>query len=295
MEQGFQIIEDKQVDKRWKIEKNTRINLFTDKTNFLFILCKAYADFVMGINRAVSEYSDIINIKSKIDYFDFKNLKKFQSTYVFLVNALEVYCRETFQKIAGETRVKDINQKKLRKFLKKFHMEEKFLEVMQEKKSLNFNLSEVLPQRMNFQQTEIIKITFSLVGFNVVSMINGLWQRIIQHNLKWRHYIIHRNLNRLIDHIKIEEFNLENEIEALENSILDIVKFIFYIESQRLLNYPDQLEMNGILSLPEKNLDPIIKKNIIRINKPQILRIIRIAEKGGYYEDAKNLKKMLRF
>lgn len=294
MEKGFQIIDDKRVDQRWKIEKNTRTNLFMDKTNYLYILSQPYADFVMGINRAASDYSDIINIKKKKDYFNFKNLKKFQSTYVFLVNTLEVYCRETFQKIAKETIVRDINPKKQRKFLKKFHMEEKFLEVMRKKKSLNFKLSEVLPQRLSFQQTEIIKIAFSLVGFNVVSMINGLWQRIIEHNLKWRHYIIHKNLNRLIDHINIEEFNLDDEIEALENSILDIVQFVFYIESQRLFNYPDQLEMNGILSLPKKNLDSEIKKNIIRINRTQLLRIIRIAERGEYYEDARNLKKMLK-
>ena len=236
MEKGFQIIDDNRVDKRWKIEKNTRINLFMDKTNYLYILSQPYADFVMGINRAVSEYPDIINIKEKKNYFEFKNLMKFQSAYVFLVNALEVYCRETFQKIARETMLKDINPKKLRKLLKKFQAEEKFLDEIQEKKSLNFTLSEVLQQRMSFQQTEIIKIAFSLIGFNVVSMTNGLWQRIIEHNLKWRHYIIHKNLNRLIDHIEIKEFNLDDEIEALENSILDIVKFVFYIESQRLFN-----------------------------------------------------------
>ena len=52
--------------------------------------------------------------------------------------------------------------------------------------------------------------------------------------------------------------------------------------------------MNGILSLPEKKLDPKIKKNIIRINRTQILRIIHIAEKGEYYEEARNFKKMLK-
>ncbi|MHA1986975.1 MAG: hypothetical protein ACW98D_10080, partial [Promethearchaeota archaeon] len=277
MEKGFQIIDDKQVNKRWKIEKNKRTNLFTDKTNFLYILSQPYADFVMGINRATSEYSDIISIENKKDYFDFKNLKKFQSTYVFLVNSLEVYCRETFHKIAREIVVKDINKKKLRKFLKRFHMEEKFVELMRKHNSLNFTLFEVIPQKMSFQHTENIKLAFSLLGFNVVSMIKDLWQRIIENNLKWRHYIIHKNLNRLLDHIKIEEFSLDDEIEVLENSILDVVKFVFYTESQRLLNYPDRYEINGILRLPETNIDSEIKKNIIRINKTQLLRIIRIA------------------
>lgn len=294
MEKGFQIIDDRQVNKRWKIEKNARTNLFMDKTNYLYILSQPYADFVMGINRATSEYFDIISIESKKDYFDFKNLKKFQSTFVFLVNAFEVYCRETFQKIAREIIVKDINQKKLRKFLKKSHMEDKFFELMRNHNSLNFTLFEVVPQKMSFQRTETIKLAFSLLGFNVVSMINGLWQRIIEHNLKWRHYIIHKNLNRLLDHIKIEEFNLDNEIEVLEDNILDIVKFVFYIESQRLLNYPDRYEINGILRLPEANLDSEIKKNIIRINRTQLLRIIRIAEAGEYYDDAKKLKEMLK-
>ncbi|MFW9875058.1 MAG: hypothetical protein ACFFG0_18290 [Candidatus Thorarchaeota archaeon] len=294
MEKGFQIIDDKQVNKRWEIEKNTRTNLFMDKTNYLYILSQPFADFVMGINRATSEYSDIISIENKKDYFDFKNLKKFQSTYVFLVNAFEVYCRETFQKIAREMCIKEINQKKLRKFLKKFHMEDKFLELMRKDNSLNFTLFEVIPQKMSFQQTENIKLAFSLLGFNVVSMIKGLWQRIIENNLNWRHYIIHKNLNRLLDHIKIEEFKLDDEIEVLENSILDVVKFVFYTESQRLLKYPDRYEINGILRLPETNLDSEIKKNIIRINRTQLLRIVRIAEAGEYYDDAKKLKEMLK-
>lgn len=300
MEKGFQIINGNRVDKRWKIEKNAITNLFMDKTNYLYILSKPYADFVMGINRAASEYSDIIYIKKKKDFFDFKNLKKFQSTYVFLVNALEVYCRETFQKIAGETIARDINPKKLKKFLKESNLKRKFLDFKREKESLNFLLSEFFEylskgerKRISFQQPKMIKNALSLVGFNVASMINGLWQRIIEYNLKWRHYIIHKNLNSLIDHINIEKFNLDDEIEVLENSILDIVQFVFYIESQRLLNYPDQLEMNGILKFPDVNLDTEIKKHIIRINKNQLSRIIHITETGGYHEDARRFKEMI--
>lgn len=300
-ETGFQIINGKMINKNWKVKKSDRSNFFVNNTNHLFNLSEPFADFVMGINRSASEYSDIINIKEKKEFFDFKNLIKFQSIYVFIVNALEVYCRETFERISKEIIVKDLQPIKLKRFLKNMNLEKKFEFFKSKKGTLDFLLSEFLDtlsvgerKRISFQQPEVIKRSFLLVGFNVISMINGLWQKIIEHIMRWRHFIIHKNLNRLIEHIQIDEFNLDSEIEELENSILDIVQFVFYIESQRLFNYFDQLEMDMFLNLlPKKNFKAEIKENLIKINREQILRIIHILEEGGYYEISKILNHFL--
>lgn len=244
------------------INKGDIIRSFKSTQNNFLILSKNFKPFIEGINEAMVIYSEIVKFRDSNDLFNPKNIFIFNQIQVRLINALEVYFRELFKDIASMRRISELNHKVVKKFLKIFRLNEKFEEMYRSNGNLEFLLSEILPERLNFQNKNNVRIAYSFIRFNVVDIMDGLWERIYSKTngyINKRHIVVHSN-QKSTSISNIQDFDLNKEIEYLEKEIIDIVQFVFYIETQRLFNYPDKWEIGIIEKFPMNKIESNIKK-----------------------------------
>lgn len=294
---AFEVVNGISIPKPMKRRKGDITNAFIDKLNSFLILSPFYAHFAVSINRAISFYPEIIKLQDTKDYFNPKTVFLFNSIHILLISALEVYLLELFRGVASQLRINDLDSKLLIKFLKVFNMKERFLNVYAERGHLDYLLSEILPERLDFQQKRKTKIAYKLIGFRVIEMVSGLWERIFSRSnghIGRRHRITHSGPNDLIEVNNIKDFNLNRQIEIIENEIIDIVQFVFYIETQRLFNYPDQFEMGIIDNFPKNRIKNDIKRRVIYLNFDILTRYIQIYQQGGFTQNANEFRDMLK-
>jgi hypothetical protein len=164
------------------------------------------------------------------------------------------------------------------------------------KGNLDFLLSDILPERLDFQKKDNVRIAYSFIRFNVVDIMDGLWNRIYSKTdgyINKRHIVVHSN-QKSTNISNIQGFDLNKEIEYLEKEIIDIVQFIFYIETQRLFNYPDKWEIGIIEKFPMNKIETNIKKKIIEINTEILNWYAQDFQEKGQIKISNQFRHMLR-
>lgn len=283
-------------EKPMEINKGDIVRNFEAAKNDFLILSKNYNFFVEGINEVMAIYSEIVKLRDLNDLFNPKNLFFFNQIQSRLINALEVYLRELFKDVASMRRVSELNFKVVNKFLKIFQLNKRFEEIYRSNGNLEFLLSDILPERLDFQKKDNVRIAYSFIRFNVVDIMDGLWSRIYSKTegyINKRHIVIHSK-PKSTSIINIKDFDLNKEIEYLEKEIIDIVQFIFYIETQRLFYYPDKWEIEIIKKFPMNKIDTNIKKKIIEINTEILNWYAQDFQRKGQIKISNQFKHMLR-
>lgn len=111
--------------------------------------------------------------------------------------------------------------------------------------------------------------------------------------LQKRHKIIHGGPNQITDIRNINNLNINQEIEELENTIMNIVQFVFYIENQRFFGYPDLLEIPFLEDFQRFELDSTVRNEIILWNYEIINNAANYDYECGCYETAMNYYELL--
>ena len=141
-----------------------------------------------------------------------------------------------------------------------------------------------------FQQKKKCKIAYKLIGIDVVNIAESIWEKIYSTNgyIKRRNLFIHSDMHGYIDINNIRDFELEKYIEDLENALMDIVKFVFYIEHQRFFKYPDSAETStGQLdNFNYGGMEPLIKKVVVDNNLKNFFRFGELLLNNGNYKKA---------
>lgn len=265
------------------------------KSNLLY-LSKNFKPFVEGINEVMAIYSEIVKLRDSNDFFNPKIIFIFNQIQVRLINALEVYFRELFKDVASMRRLSELNLKVVKKFLKVFHLTERFEEMYRSHGNFDFLLSDILSERLDFQKKDNVRIAYSLIRFNVVDIMDGLWNRIYSKTdgyINKRHIVVHSN-KKPTNITNIQDFDLNKEIEYLEKEIIDIVQFVFYIETQRLFYYPDKWEIGIIEKFPMNKIETNIKNKIIEINTEILNWYAQDFQRKGQIKISNQFKHMLR-
>ena len=210
-----------------------------------FWISPHFLDFTFGINRAIIFYPRIIKIKTSEELLDYENALFYDTILLFLINALENYLINTFRFFANGMSTSLVNKKRLFKFIKEFNIERKFFKKLEEYDSLEFSLSELIPERLDLQQKDKCKIAFKLLNINLPELNSRIWEKIFTNEsygyIQRRHKIIHASFQSGIQNIK--EIDINEEIEYIEDAILDIVEFVHDIEWLRLWLRPDPMEI----------------------------------------------------
>ena len=296
LEKSMENIDGKFVKKPMTIKKGDISFRLNGKINQHLIISPFYSEFNVNMNRAVAYYPEIIKIDKNEDFFNSQSIFLFQSMHILLITALEVYLRSVLHGVSMRLIVNHLDMRKFVLFLKEFNLRNQFLKKLSEVSNLEFLLSDILPERMDLQQKKKCKVAFNLIGIDVVNANNSIWEKIYSTEsgyLQKRHIIIHGGPNQITDIRNINNFNINQEIEELENAIIDIVQFVFYIENQRFFRYPDLLEIPFLEGFQRFELDSSVRNDIIIWNYEIINNAANYDYECGYYETAMNYYELL--
>lgn len=183
-----------------------------------------------------------INASYKFEVVDLRFQAYCEIILSSLITTIEVFLDELFRRISGKISLTNLDLIKLKKFLKKFGYKYKNKYFKKEKYVRKFvkkynskSLKEILKDRLDFQQGENCKVAFSLININLPALDNTLWEKIFSKGNKYslielRHRIIHMGANSLL----LKRFIIEDIKEAILNS----VKFLYLVESERQKKFP---------------------------------------------------------
>lgn len=221
-----------------------------------------FAEFTVNLNRAIYFYPEIIKVQSKEEFFNKRVVFLFHTIHILLIIALEIYLNSTFRGVTQRLPIRLYDEKLLRRFLKIFNLKKIFLTKLIKWNS-EYPLSNLLPDRMDFLQKKKCKIAYKLIDINVLNVENSIWEKIFSSTdgyIQKRHRLVHSSPENVFKVRNINQFDRIREITEIENTILDIVKFVFHIENQRLFKYPDPYEVGPLESFINMTLEPSIKK-----------------------------------
>lgn len=219
-----------------------------------FFIAQFHLNFTYGLNRAIIFYPKILEIKSSEEFIKYENSLLYDTILLFLINALENYLIDTFKFLAEGVVVSKTDKNELTNYLKEFNIKSDFFQKLQEFQSLEFPLSELIPDRIDMQQKEKVKKAYKLVYLDLAQLNPEIWENIFtiepRGYMQKRHKIIHASFQSDIQNVN--DINIKNEIKYIEKAILDIAKFVHDIEWYRLYYRPDPMEIKwveGVLKL----------------------------------------------
>lgn len=302
MDKSTKFIDGKFIeDKTPSITKKGAISFSLEGPPSYLLFSQYYMIFNTNINRALALYPRIAQISKPVDFLTIKNIFIFQTMHIQLITALEVYLSGLFSWISQErVFISDLDSKLFIKFLKTFNLRYQCLDIYAERGTLDFPLGDILPEKNDaslFQQKEKCKIAYNLIGIDVVNIPESIWEKIYSKNgyIKKRNSFIHGSVENTLGINNIKDFDLYKHIEDLENALMDIVKFVFYIEHQRFFRYPDPAEIStGQLdNFKYGEMDPLIKKVLVDNNLNEFFLFAEHHLNNGNYEKAAEVFKVI--
>lgn len=302
MDKSVKVMDGKFVqDKDPDIIEKGAINFSFDGPPSHLVFSEFYTIFTTNINRAIALYPEIVKISKPEDFFNLKNIFISQTMHILLITALEVYLSSLFLWVSRQrVLISNLDPKIFVKFLKTFTLRYQFLDLFAERGNLDFPLGDLLPEKMDasvFQQKRKCKIAYKLIGIDVVNIAESIWEKIYSKNgyIQKRNLIIHSNIHSYLGINNIRDFDLDKHIEDLENTLMDIVKFVFYIEHQRFFRYPDPAETStGQLdNFNYGGMDPLIKEVLVNNNLAEFFYFAEHHLNNGNYEKATEVFKVI--
>ena len=263
-------------DKRFKL-----ITEFGSMNRYMFSF--THLKFVEHINRVMMFYSQIIKKKNLIDISDKIEQYLYRSNFlILLINSLEVYLDMVFRWASKFLFIRDLNKKVFIKFIKTFWIRDNFFDKLIEKNNLEIVLTEILPDRMDFQNKDKCKVAYQLINIDLPNLYNRFWQNIFSNEdtsyMQSRHKIIHGEMPN------IESIESECSVDFVERALLDIVNYVFFIEEKRLELYPDPLEVEFFKAIELELAKPKDKRKSFTDLINDIAEKLNI-EKIGDFED----------
>lgn len=222
-------------------------------SNFMFSF--THRRFVQHINRVMMIYPKIIERKKSVDLSERIEHYLYRSNIlILLINSLEVYLDTVFRLASGFLFIRDLNKEIFIKFIKTFWITKNFFKKLIEKDNLEIELTEILPERMDFQNKDKCKVAFQLLNIDLLRLSEDIWHNIFDNEetsyMHTRHRVIHSDMS------DIENLESECSVDFVERALLDIVKFIFFIEEKRLELYPSLFEVKFFEAMEIENSKP---------------------------------------
>ncbi len=191
-----------------------------------------FGKFILNINRTLSLFSDIVNYQ-KTD--DIKYNLICEMLIIQIITSLEVYLTDIFKSLSYIRILNSFNIKKLNDFLNELRINILFEDTIPDDLK-KVRLYWILPEILDFQRKEKLKKAFLLFDIELHYIDERIWERIFSKEqtgyIKLRNGIVHKGAEHSL--FKIEPINLEKIIQSL----CDICKFIFLIDSEIIKKNP---------------------------------------------------------
>ncbi len=220
-----------------------------------FMFSFTYTKFVEHINRVMMIYPKIIEKKSTKEISERIEQYLYRSNFlILLINSLETYLDMVFRWVTKFLFIKDLNKKNFIKFIKTFRIRDNFFNKLIEKDNLNIVLTEILNERMDFQNRDKSRVAYNLININLPGLYEDFWHNIFDNKpdsyMQTRHRIIHDIMP------DIENIEFECSVDFVERALLDIVNYVFFIEEKRLALYPDPFEVEIFKAIETERSKP---------------------------------------
>ncbi|MFW9881173.1 MAG: hypothetical protein ACFFG0_49550 [Candidatus Thorarchaeota archaeon] len=220
-----------------------------------FMFSYTYTKFIEHINRVMIIYPKIIEKKSTTEIPERIEQYLYRSNFlILLINSLETYLDMVFRWSTKFLFIRDLNKKNFIKFIKSFRIRDNFFDKLIEKDNLNIVLTDILSERMDFQNKDKCKVAYNLINIDLPGLYEDFWHNIFDNEptsyMQTRHRIIHDVMP------DIKNIDSECSIDFVERALLDIVNYVFFIEEKRLELYPDSIEVEFFKALETELLKP---------------------------------------
>ena len=224
----------------FEYNKNGKLMIHSTFNKFAFSY--AHVKFVEHINRIMLFYPKIIERKKTTDISKRIEQYLYRSNFlILLINSLEVYLDMVFRWASKYLFIRDLNKMKFIKLIKTFRIRDNFFNKLIEKDNLNIGLTEILPERMDFQNKDKCRVAYNLININLPGLYEDYWHNIFDNEdtsyIQTRHRIINGEM------LNLENLDNECSIDFIERALLDIVNYVFFIEEKRIELYPDPIEV----------------------------------------------------
>jgi hypothetical protein len=161
-----------------------------------------------------------------------------QAAIVQIITSLETYYQTVLKKVSRNVKISEIDAIALSKFIKENKLMSEFTKALETKQTLDFYLSELVPEFFPLQQKEKIRIAMNLIGLDPVGSFLKEWERTFgdekMSTIKLRHTFVHEgiSLDRLSDSI------IKINMAFIKERIKDAILLVGFLENQICEKYP---------------------------------------------------------
>lgn len=157
-----------------------------------------------------------------------------QAAIIQIITSLEAYYQTILRTIAENTRISQVNAVALSRFMKSNRLMIEFTRALEDNRTLDFYLSELIPQLFTLQQKDKIRTVMQLVDLDPIGSHDQEWARTFgdyeESIVNLRHAFAHRG----IDYTKIFKF----DIVFIKERIKDAIVLVGNLEMQINKKYP---------------------------------------------------------
>ena len=169
-----------------------------------------------------------------------------------IITSLELYYESIFKIISGYIKISKIHPKSLVFFIKIYGLEKKFFKEVEKQNSLDFELSNIIPEFLLFQSGEKIKTAMELINLDPIGQFNKEWEITYgnQENstVKLRHSFTHKGMGySTIMRIPISKITTPKKVKKqiyaerylgeIKERIKNAIVLVSYLENQIVKKY----------------------------------------------------------
>jgi hypothetical protein len=190
--------------------------------------------YVMSLNMSLKLYPLVLRMENKEGFINYDYLFHCDMILISLITSLESYLVRNFRKLTPKAKIEDLDMVNFVNFIKEFRIEPEYFKALKEHSNHEFNLSDVIPKRMEFQQKNKAKIACKLFKIYLPTLADkkqDTWERIFGEKNSYialRHSAIHAGIiNSILK--KAEGKSIVNE-NIIASASLDISKFVYKLD-----------------------------------------------------------------
>jgi hypothetical protein len=198
--------------------------------------------FNIGLNLSLKLYPTVLKMENKEGFINHDYYFYCGIILISLITSLESYLERNFRILASKISVEDLNMETFVKFIKEFRIEKEYFNALKEYNTHEFFLSYVLPERMDLQQKDKVKIAYKLLSIDLPGIADEkqkIWESIFGEKegyVSLRHETVHLGYPNFVLNYSADD-NVVND-KLIFQAALNISKFVYELDKSISMKFP---------------------------------------------------------